>query len=61
MSMVRFFFILIIVLGLVVVVMNQSISSYIEQKYHFAFYPHNDFLKEANGFKIKLEQIRAIL
>ncbi|EDP6563344.1 DUF459 domain-containing protein [Campylobacter jejuni] len=61
MSVVRFFFILIIVLGLVVVVMNQSISSYIEQKYHFAFYPHNDFLKEANGFKIKLEQIRAIL
>ncbi|EPB4956518.1 DUF459 domain-containing protein, partial [Campylobacter jejuni] len=38
MSVVRFFFILIIVLGLVVVVMNQSISSYIEQKYHFAFY-----------------------
>ncbi|EAH4991147.1 DUF459 domain-containing protein [Campylobacter jejuni] len=61
MSVVRFFFILIIVLSLVVVVMNQSISSYIEQKYHFAFYPHNDLLKEANGFKIKLEQIRAIL
>ncbi|EKJ3420678.1 DUF459 domain-containing protein [Campylobacter jejuni] len=61
MSVVRFFFILIIVLGLVVVVMNQSISSYIEQKYHFAFYPHNNLLKEANGFKIKLEQIRAIL
>lgn len=61
MGVVRFFFILIIVLGLVVVVMNQSISSYIEQKYHFAFYPHNDLLKEANGFKIKLEQIRAIL
>ncbi|EOI8709151.1 DUF459 domain-containing protein [Campylobacter jejuni] len=61
MSVVKFFFILIIVLGLVAVVMNQSISSYIEQKYHFAFYPHNDLLKEANGFKIKLEQIRAIL
>ncbi|ECP7275276.1 DUF459 domain-containing protein [Campylobacter jejuni] len=61
MNVVRFFFILIIVLGLVVVVMNQSISSYIEQKYHFAFYPHNDLLKEANSFKIKLEQIRAIL
>lgn len=61
MSVVRFFFVLIIVLGLVVAVMNQSISSYIEQKYHFAFYPHNDLLKEANGFKIKLEQIRAIL
>ncbi|EAJ9411026.1 DUF459 domain-containing protein [Campylobacter coli] len=61
MSVVRFFFILIIVLGLVVVVMNQSISSYIEQKYHFAFYPKNDILQEANSFKNKLEQIRAIL
>ncbi|MFQ6341747.1 DUF459 domain-containing protein [Campylobacter sp. VTCC 70190] len=61
MSVVRFFFILIIVLALVVVVMNESISSYIEQKYHFAFYPQNELLKEANGFKIKLEQIRAIL
>ncbi|WP_320653606.1 SGNH/GDSL hydrolase family protein [Campylobacter coli] len=41
--------------------MNQSIFSYIEQKYHFAFYPKNDILQEANGFKNKLEQIRAIL
>ncbi len=46
---------------LVVVVMNQSISSYIEQKYHLIFYPQNDILKEANALKIKLEQIRAIL
>ncbi|EFN2177109.1 DUF459 domain-containing protein [Campylobacter coli] len=41
--------------------MNQSIFSYIEQKYHFAFYPKNDILQEANSFKNKLEQIRAIL
>ncbi|GML61130.1 DUF459 domain-containing protein [Campylobacter coli] len=41
--------------------MNQSIFSYIEQKYHFTFYPKNDILQEANGFKNKLEQIRAIL
>ncbi|MFK0407931.1 SGNH/GDSL hydrolase family protein [Campylobacter coli] len=45
----------------VCLVMNQSIFSYIEQKYHFTFYPKNDILQEANGFKNKLEQIRAIL
>lgn len=61
MSMLRFFFILVLVFILVSMVMNQSISSYIEQKYHFAFYPQNDILKEANSLKIKLEQIRAIL
>lgn len=59
--MIKFFFILIIVFVLVCLVMNQSIFSYIEQKYHFAFYPKNDILQEANGFKNKLEQIRAIL
>ncbi|EAJ1971951.1 TPA: DUF459 domain-containing protein [Campylobacter coli] len=61
MKIIRFFFILIIVFMLVCLVMNQSIFSYIEQKYHFAFYPKNDILQEANGFKNKLEQIRAIL
>ncbi|MBM0636909.1 DUF459 domain-containing protein [Campylobacter sp. VicNov18] len=61
MSAIRFFFILITILSLIIIVMNQSISSYIEQKYHFAFYPHHDLLKEANGLKVKLEQIRAIL
>ena len=59
--MIKFFFILIIVFVLVCLVMNQSIFSYIEQKYHFAFYPKNDILQEANSFKNKLEQIRAIL
>ncbi len=61
MKIIKFFFILIIVFILVCLVMNQSIFSYIEQKYHFAFYPKNDILQEANGFKNKLEQIRAIL
>ncbi|EPW1217912.1 SGNH/GDSL hydrolase family protein [Campylobacter coli] len=61
MKMIKFFFILIIVFVLVCLVMNQSIFSYIEQKYHFTFYPKNDILQEANGFKNKLEQIRAIL
>lgn len=59
--MIKFFFILIIVFVLVCLVMNQSIFSYIEQKYHFTFYPKNDILQEANGFKNKLEQIRVIL
>ncbi|MGI7518827.1 GDSL-type esterase/lipase family protein [Campylobacter coli] len=61
MKMIKFFFILIIVFVLVCLMMNQSIFSYIEQKYHFTFYPKNDILQEANGFKNKLEQIRAIL
>lgn len=61
MKMIKFFFILIIVFVLVCLVMNQSIFSYIEQKYHFTFYSKNDILQEANDFKNKLEQIRAIL
>ncbi|HED6176997.1 TPA: DUF459 domain-containing protein [Campylobacter coli] len=61
MKIIRFFFILIIVFILVCLVMNQGIFSYIEQKYHFTFYPKNDILQEANGFKNKLEQIRVIL
>ncbi|EAL1908569.1 DUF459 domain-containing protein [Campylobacter coli] len=61
MKIIRFFFILTIVFILVCLVMNQSIFSYIEQKYHFTFYPKNDILQEANGFKNKLEQIRVIL
>ncbi|EOH5770185.1 GDSL-type esterase/lipase family protein [Campylobacter coli] len=61
MKIIRFFFILIIVFILVCLVMNQSIFSYIEQKYHFTFYPKNDILQETNGFKNKLEQIRVIL
>ncbi|MDO4674007.1 GDSL-type esterase/lipase family protein [Campylobacter sp.] len=61
MQIVKFFFILMVVFVLVVLVMNRSISSYLEQKYHFAFYPQNDVLKEANALKVKLEQVRMIL
>ncbi len=61
MKMLKFFFILIAVFILVIAVMNESISSYIEQKYHIAYYPQNVVLKEANTLKIKLDQIRAIL
>lgn len=61
MKVLKFFFILIVVFVLVVLVMNQSISSYLEQKYHFAFYPQNDVLREANALKVKLEQVRMIL
>ncbi|KAA6224644.1 MULTISPECIES: GDSL-type esterase/lipase family protein [unclassified Campylobacter] len=61
MKVLRFFIFMISVFILVVAVMNQSISSYIEQKYHISYYPQNDILKEANAFKMKLEQIRAIL
>jgi len=57
----RFFLILLVVFMLVVFFMNQSISSYLQQKYHVNFYPQNELLKEANALKLKLEQIRAIL
>ncbi|MCR2064754.1 DUF459 domain-containing protein [Campylobacter helveticus] len=61
MQIVKFLFILVIVFVLVVLVMNKSISSYLEQKYHIIFYPQNDILNEANALKIKLEQVRMIL
>ena len=61
MQIVKFLFILVIVFVLVVLVMNKSIRSYLEQKYHIIFYPQNDILNEANALKIKLEQVRMIL
>lgn len=61
MQVIKFLFILIVVFVLVVLVMNQSISSYLEQKYHIIFYPQNDILNEANALKVKLEQVRMIL
>ncbi|EOC2062376.1 DUF459 domain-containing protein [Campylobacter upsaliensis] len=61
MQVIKFFFILIVVFVLVVLVMNKSISSYLEQKYHIIFYPQNDILNEANALKVKLEQVRMIL
>lgn len=61
MDKIKFFFIAVISLLLVSLVMNQSISSYLEQRYHFIFYPQNDIFKEANTLKVKLEKIKAIL
>ncbi|EKC1469377.1 DUF459 domain-containing protein [Campylobacter upsaliensis] len=61
MQVIKFLFILIAVFVLVVLVMNKSISSYLEQKYHIIFYPQNDILNEANALKVKLEQVRMIL
>ncbi|EMI4815390.1 DUF459 domain-containing protein [Campylobacter upsaliensis] len=61
MQVIKFLFILIVVFVLVVLVMNQSVSSYLEQKYHIIFYPQNDILNEANALKVKLEQVRMIL
>lgn len=61
MKVAKFLFILITVFILVIIVMNQSISSYIEQRYHFNFYPQNTILKEGNKLKIKLEQIHTVL
>ncbi|EAL3916154.1 DUF459 domain-containing protein [Campylobacter upsaliensis] len=61
MQVIKFLFILIVVFVLVVLVMNKSISSYLEQKYHIIFYPQNDILNEANALKVKLEQVRMIL
>ncbi|MCR2117761.1 DUF459 domain-containing protein [Campylobacter upsaliensis] len=61
MQVIKFLFILIVVFVLVVLVMNKSISSYLEQKCHIIFYPQNDILNEANALKVKLEQVRMIL
>lgn len=61
MNALKFFFVLVLTFILVVGVMNQSISSYIEQRYHFAFYPQSDILRQANSFKIELEQIKQTL
>lgn len=61
MSIAKYFFIIISAFALVVFVMNKSISSYLEQRYHFHFFPQNDVLNEANSFKVKLEQIKVVL
>lgn len=60
MNVVKFFITLILVLFIVVFVMNQSISSYVEQKYHISYYPQNDVLKEANEVRVKLEKVRDV-
>ncbi|TQR33086.1 DUF459 domain-containing protein [Campylobacter sp. MIT 99-7217] len=60
-NIAKFFFILLVIFCLVVFVMNKSISSYLEQRYHVYVYPKNDILNEANGLKVKLEQIKSVL
>ena len=61
MSVSRFFFIVLTAFLLVCFVMNRSISSYLQQRYHFYFFPQSEILDEANGFKVKLEQIKIVL
>ncbi|MBK1992061.1 DUF459 domain-containing protein [Campylobacter sp. 2018MI35] len=61
MNILKFLFVLFCSFFLVVLVMNESISSYLEQKYHFIFYPQNTILKEANSLKVKLEEIKNII
>lgn len=61
MNILKFLFVLFFSFFLVVLVMNESISSYLEQKYHLIFYPQNAILKEANSLKVKLEEIKNII
>lgn len=61
MAKLRFFFIIFVCFLLVVFVMNQSIASYLEQKYHINASFDNEILDEANAFKVKLERIKAVL
>ncbi len=61
MAKIRFFFIIFVCFLLVVFVMNKSIASYLEQKYHINISYDNEILDEANAFKVKLERIKAVL
>lgn len=61
MAKLRFFFIIFVCFLLVVFVMNKSIASYLEQKYHINASFDNEILDEANAFKVKLERIKAVL
>lgn len=61
MSVAKFFFIIATSFALIVFVMNKSISSYLQQRYHFDFFPQSEILDEANSFKNKLEQIKIVL
>ncbi|NDJ26886.1 DUF459 domain-containing protein [Campylobacter sp. MIT 12-8780] len=61
MKIFRFFFVILSTFFIVAFVMNKSIASYLEQKYHLHVAFQNDILDEANSFKVKLEQIRAVL
>lgn len=61
MRILKFFLVLLITFVLVCFVMNKSISSYLEQRYHIYIALDNEILDEANSLKIKLEQIKTVL
>lgn len=61
MSIAKFYFIIVCAFLLVCFVMNKSISAYLDQRYHIYFFPQGEVLNEANGFLMKLEQIKEVL
>lgn len=61
MRVLKFFFILVSTFLIVSFVMNKSIISYLEQRYHIYISLDNDILNEANAFKNKLEQIKTVI
>lgn len=61
MSRSKFFFVIMMAFLLVCFVMNKSIGAYLQQRYHIEFTLNSEILDEANGFKVKLEQIRTVL
>lgn len=61
MSRAKFFFVVLVAFVLVAFVMNKSISSYLQQRYHIDFFPQGEIFNEANAFKNKLEQIKLVL
>lgn len=61
MSRAKFFFVIVTAFLLVAFVMNKSISSYLQQRYHIDFFPQSEIFNEANAFKNKLEQIKLVL
>lgn len=60
MEKLRFFGLLLCTFLLVCFVMNKSIISYLEQRYHLKIDLESEILDEANAFKLKLEQIHAV-
>lgn len=61
MSKAKYFFVMGMTFALVVFVMNKSVSTYLQQRYHVEFFPQSEILNEADRFKNKLEQIKNVL
>ncbi len=61
MRILNFLFILLSTFLIVCFVMNHSIISYLEQRYHIYISLDNEILNEANTFKSKLEQIKTAI